>query len=41
MVAGFEVFVSVQVIDHLIECVDLTRLRVGATVWIAKGCGPE
>jgi hypothetical protein len=41
MLAGLQVFVGVQVIDHLVEGVDLPRLQVRAAVRIPKGRGLE
>ena len=39
MLAGLQVFVGVEVIDHLVECIDLPRLQVGAAVRYRKGVG--
>jgi hypothetical protein len=37
VLAGLQVFVGVQVIDHLVEGVDLPRVQVGTAVRIPKG----
>jgi hypothetical protein len=41
MLAGLQVFVGIQVIHHLVERVDLPRLRISAAVRVAKGRGFE
>jgi hypothetical protein len=37
MLAGLQVLVSVQIIDHLVERIDLPRLQIGTAMAIAKG----
>ena len=37
MLAGLQILVGVQVIDHLVERVDVPRVQVSTAVGVAKG----
>jgi hypothetical protein len=41
VLAGLQVLVGVEVIDHLVERIDVPRLQIRAVVWVAKGRGVE